>query len=464
MESAGSGRVIAGRYRLSNVIGRGGMGVVWQARDELLSRDVAVKELAWPAYFSEEEQKAACRRATREAKVAARLSHRNVIRIFDIIEEDGCPWIVMELLPPRSLRDLIKEEGLLSPAQAAEVGLGILAALRAAHAAGIVHRDVKPANILITPDRVVLTDFGIARAAGTATLTIVGVLIGSPSYMAPERARGAQSGPPADLWGLGASLYAAVEGHGPFDRDGGALASLTAVVADEPEPAAHAGPLLWPVISGLLRKDPDKRLDAAAAERMLRRVGAAPAAPVGAVAARPRRSRGPAAIALTGAAALAVIVASSAVAGFALTSSPRHETDSAAALVPPVAASAPAPAARTHRSAASAHPSAHPSAPTGTHVTARTSRAVTRRSSSSQSTPATRRSRTRNTGNGVGPDGRLFVRVGRFILDIPYAERQFYLFRRPVQPSGAGRDDGPERHGRRRLCIAAQAENQDHSV
>jgi eukaryotic-like serine/threonine-protein kinase len=432
MESAGSGRIITGRYRLSNVIGRGGMGVVWQARDELLSRDVAVKELAWPAYFSAQEQRAACRRATREAKVAARLSHRNVIRIFDIIEEDGCPWIVMELLPPRSLRDVVEEEGPLSPAQAAEVGLEILAALRAAHASGIVHRDVKPANILMAPDRVVLTDFGIAQADGTSTLTTVGVLMGSPSYMAPERARGRQSGPPADLWGLGASLYAAVEGHGPFDRDGGALASLTAVVADEPEAATHAGPLLWPVISGLLRKDPDKRLDAAQAERMLRRVGAVPAAPVGAGTARPRRSHAPAAIALTGSAALAVIVASSAVAGFTPTSSPRHETSSAAALVPPAPASARVPAASAHRSA----PVVVPRAPAGTHVTARTSRAATPRSSSSRSTPSSRSSSTGNTGNVVGDEGRLMVRAGRFIFSIPYAEWQFYLSHWPVQPAG----------------------------
>jgi hypothetical protein len=271
MESAGPGRLIAGRYRLAAVIGRGGMGVVWRARDELLGRDVAVKGLAWPTHFSEAERRAACRRATGEAQVAARISHRNVVRIFDVIEEGGCPWIVMELLPPRSLHDVIEQEGPLSPAQAAAVGLGILAALRAVHAEGIVHRDVKPANILVTEDRVVLTDFGIAQATGTSALTTaIGVLIGSPAYIAPERARGGQSGPPADLWGLGASLYAAVEGHGPFDRDGGGLASLTAVVADEPERAAHAGPLLWPAISGLLRKDPGKRLDAAAAERMLR--------------------------------------------------------------------------------------------------------------------------------------------------------------------------------------------------
>jgi len=425
MESAGSGRVIAGRYRLGTTIGRGGMGVVWQARDELLSRDVAIKELTWPAYFSGEEQQAACRRATREAKMAARLSHRNVIRIFDIIEEDGCPWIVMELLPPRSLRDLVKEEGVLSPAQAAEVGLGILAALRAAHAAGIVHRDVKPANILMAPDRVVLTDFGIARGAGTATLTNIGVLIGSPSYMAPERARGGQSGPPSDLWGLGASLYAAVEGHGPFDSDAGALASLTAVVADEPEPAAHAGPLLWPVISGLLRKDPDKRLDAAQAELMLRRVGTAPAPPVGAGAARPWRSRGPAAIALTGSAALAVIVASSAVAAFALTGPPRPETAAAAALVPSAAPSASIPSASTHRPPASAHPGAT----ARTHVTARTSPTVTRRSSASRSTPATRSSRTGKTGNGAGHQGQLVVRIGGLTIPLPYGEWESHLFR-----------------------------------
>jgi eukaryotic-like serine/threonine-protein kinase len=445
MESAGSGRVIAGRYRLGNAIGRGGMGIVWQAQDELLNRDVAVKELTWPAYFSGEEQQAACGRATREAKMAARLSHRNVIRIFDIIEEDGCPWIVMELLPPRSLRDVVKEEGALSPAQAAEVGLGILAALRAAHAAGIVHRDVKPANILLAPDRVVLTDFGIARAAGTATLTNIGVLIGSPSYMAPERARGGPSGPPSDLWGLGASLYAAVEGHGPFDRDGGALASLTAVVADEPAPAMHAGPLLWPVISGLLRKDPDQRLDAAQAELMLRRVRTAPAAPVGAApvgaalvsaaAARPRRSRRPAAIALTGTAALAVIVASSAVAAFALTGSPRPVTDAAAALVPSAAPSASIAPARTHRAPASAHPGAT----AGTHVTARTSSAARRRPSS-RSTPATRSSSTAKTGNAAGRPGQLVVRIGRFTITLPYGEWETYLLR------GPGRHGNPGRH------------------
>src|SRR5580692_6438428 len=266
-------RLLAGRYRLTAVIGQGGMGVVWRGRDELLGRDVAVKEMIWPPHLTEQEQQMACRRATREAQVAGRLSHHNVVRVYDIVEEDGHPCIVMEFLPYKSLRDLLAEEGPLPPDRAALVGLGVLAALSAAHAEGILHRDVKPANIMVGPDgRVVLTDFGIARADDSPTLTADGTVLGSPSYIAPERARGGQSGTgaPGDLWGLGASLYAAVEGHPPFERDG-ALATLTAVVADQPEQAPHAGPL-EPVISGLLRKDPEQRLGTADAEWMLQHV------------------------------------------------------------------------------------------------------------------------------------------------------------------------------------------------
>ena len=247
------------------------MGVVWQARDELLKRDVAVKELVWPPDFTEAEQETACRRAVREAQMAGRVAHVNVVRIYDILQEDGHPWIIMELLPYQSLRDLVRADGPLAPALAARIGLGVLAALGAAHAEGVLHRDVKPANILVGPDgRIVLTDFGIARAVDGPTLTAAGALVGSPSYIAPERARGGLSSPAGDLWGLGASLYAAVEGHPPFERDA-PLATLTAVVLDEPEEAARAGPL-WPVISGLLRKDPDERFDAAETERLLREV------------------------------------------------------------------------------------------------------------------------------------------------------------------------------------------------
>ena len=308
--------MVAGRYRLGAVIGRGGMGVVWQARDELLSRDVAVKEMIWPPSLTDQERQAVCRRATREAQVAARLNHRNVVRVFDIVEEDGCPWIVMELLPYRSLLDVIEDEGPLAPAEAAEVGLQILAALRAAHAQGIVHRDVKPANILIGPgNRVVLTDFGIAWAADSPAATTAGLVLGSPSYIAPERARGGHSGAPGDLWGLGASLYTAVEGHPPFER-ANALASITAVITDELAPATHAG-ALWPVLSGLLRKDPDSRLDAAETERLLRGVSAAPAYVVGPPDPAPRRSQGSLAAAV-GSAALLVLAAGGTAVGLGL--------------------------------------------------------------------------------------------------------------------------------------------------
>src|SRR6266487_1423634 len=157
MYSAGQGRLLARRYRLETVIGRGGMGVVWRARDELFDREVAVKEITWPPYFTEPEQQAACRRASAEARMTARINHANVIQVYDIVEEDGYPWIVMEFVPYRSLRDVVRQQGPLYPAQAARVGLGVLAALRAAHREGIVHRDVKPANILVGQDRVVLT-------------------------------------------------------------------------------------------------------------------------------------------------------------------------------------------------------------------------------------------------------------------------------------------------------------------
>jgi len=367
MQTAEVGRVVAGRYRLSAVVGHGGMGVVWRARDDLLSRDVAVKEMIWPKYLTHAERRAACRRATREAQVAARLNHRNVIRVFDIVEEDGCPWIVMELLPYRSLLDVIEDDGPLTPAAAARVGLQILAALRAAHAEGVVHRDVKPANILIGPgNRAVLTDFGIAWAADSSAATTAGMLIGSPSYIAPERARGGYSGATGDLWGLGASLYTAVEGRPPFER-ANALASITAVIADELRPATHAGPL-WPVLSGLLRKNPDRRLSAAEAERMLRGVAAAPASvaspPTQSLAAPgPRRARSPLTAALSSA-ALLVVAASGTAVGLDVTRSSQAQ--------PPVSVAVTHPAAPTTHATTTS-----PSTPVSPHTTARTSPAKT---------------------------------------------------------------------------------------
>ena len=253
------------------VLGRGGMGVVWRATDALLDREVAVKEIQWPSQLDARERETLRQRALREARTAARLDHPNIIGVHDVVVEDQRPWIVMQLAQYRSLSDVVRDEGPLTPVRAAHVGLQILAAIRAAHAAGVLHRDVKPGNVLLGPgDRAVLTDFGMAIADGYPRLTTTGVLIGSPSYMAPERARGEPGTPTADLWSLGATLYAAVEGRPPFAREG-AMAVLTAIVSADPDPPRRAGPL-WPVISGLLRKDPVARLNAAEAERMLLRI------------------------------------------------------------------------------------------------------------------------------------------------------------------------------------------------
>jgi hypothetical protein len=265
------GALVAERYRLREIVGRGGMGVVWLATDELLHRDVAVKEIVWPAQLGEAERDDLCERALREARTAARLNHPNVIRVFDVVEDDGRPWIVMQFIQYPSLRDVVQEQGPLTPRRVARIGLGILDALQAAHAAGVLHRDVKPGNVLLGPDdEVVLTDFGMAVADGSTALTTSGMLIGSPAYMAPERARGEPATRAADMWSLGATLYSAVEGRPPFDRPG-ALAVLTAVVSGQPDPPSRAGPL-WLLISGLLRKDPAKRPGALETGRLLRQV------------------------------------------------------------------------------------------------------------------------------------------------------------------------------------------------
>ncbi|MQA88235.1 MAG: protein kinase, partial [Streptosporangiales bacterium] len=227
--SAG-GRLVGGRYRLEEPLGRGGMGIVWRGRDELLGRAVSVKEVLLPPGLSAQEQDVLYRRTLREARAAARLDHPNVVLVYDVVEENGRPWIVMELVRARSLGDVIREDGPLPPHQVAEIGQHVLAALRAAHGAGVLHRDVKPSNVLLADDgRVVLTDFGVAAVEGDATLTGSGTLLGSPAYIAPERARGARATAASDLWALGATLYAAVEGRPPHDR-GAAMATLTAVV------------------------------------------------------------------------------------------------------------------------------------------------------------------------------------------------------------------------------------------
>ncbi|WP_055527584.1 serine/threonine-protein kinase [Streptomyces graminilatus] len=270
-----SERLLAGRYRLGGVLGRGGMGTVWRAQDETLGRTVAVKELRFPGSIDEEEKRRLITRTLREAKAIARIRNNSAVTVFDVVEEDDRPWIVMELIEGKSLAEVIREDGLLEPRRAAEVGLAILDVLRAAHREGILHRDVKPSNVLMSEDgRVVLTDFGIAQVEGDPSITSTGMLVGAPSYISPERARGRKPGPAADLWSLGGLLYASVEGVPPYDK-GSAIATLTAVMTEQLEEPKNAGPLR-DVIYGLLTKDPDKRLDDAGARSMLNAVIHAP--------------------------------------------------------------------------------------------------------------------------------------------------------------------------------------------
>ncbi|GGJ19990.1 serine/threonine-protein kinase [Streptomyces brasiliensis] len=263
-------RVIAGRYRLEARLGRGGMGVVWRATDQLLGRRVAVKELAQDDSLSDDDARLHRERTLREARAVAQLGHPHIIVVHDVVEEGERPYIVMELIDGGSLAERISARGPVDAAEAARIGIDLLGALRTAHAAGVLHRDVKPANVLVESgtDRVVLTDFGIAQVAGATTLTETGSFVGSPEYTAPERMAGAATGPESDLWSLGVLLCAVLSGESPFRRDslGGIL---HAVVAAEIRPPAQAAPLL-PVVRGLLERDPDRRLDAAEAERMLR--------------------------------------------------------------------------------------------------------------------------------------------------------------------------------------------------
>jgi len=272
------GRLLAGRYRLGEVLGRGGMGTVWRAVDETLGRTVAVKELRFPSAIDEDEKRRLITRTLREAKAIARIRNNGAVTVFDVVDEDDRPWIVMELIEGKSLAEAIREDGVLTPRRAAEVGLAILDVLRSAHREGILHRDVKPSNVLIAEDgRVVLTDFGIAQVEGDPSVTSTGMLVGAPSYISPERARGHKPGPPADLWSLGGLLYASVEGIPPYDK-GSAIATLTAVMTEPLDPPKNAGPLKE-VIYGLLAKDAEQRLDDAGARALLEDVIHAPERP-----------------------------------------------------------------------------------------------------------------------------------------------------------------------------------------
>ncbi|MEU2062244.1 serine/threonine-protein kinase [Streptomyces sp. NPDC013455] len=263
-------RLIAGRYRLEERIGRGGMGVVWRASDQVLGRRVAVKELLPDDSLPDDDARRRRDRTFREARAVCQLRHPHIIVVHDVVEQDERPYLIMELIDGGSLAERIDRQGPVDSVEAARMGIALLSAVRTAHEAGVLHRDIKPANVLIEEgtERVVLTDFGIAQVEGATTLTETGSFVGSPEYTAPERMSGLRTGPESDLWSLGALLCTALSGESPFRRDslGGIL---HAVVADEIRPPAQADPLL-PVVRGLLERDPDRRLGAAEAERMLR--------------------------------------------------------------------------------------------------------------------------------------------------------------------------------------------------
>jgi serine/threonine protein kinase len=266
-----AGRLVAGRYRLRSILGRGGMGQVWLAEDEVLARPVAVKEFSVGEQASGTTRRAARVRALDEARAAARIDHLGAIKIHDVVREDGRPWIVMELLSGRTLAALLDAEGPLPIDQAIGVGLRLLDVLQATHRADVVHRDVKPANVqLCDCGRVVLMDFGIARLLRGGATVSSGLLVGSPAYISPEQFQCGEVGPASDLFSLGATLFAAVEGRAPFDK-GDLFATLTAVVVDDPGPFRRAG-RLRPVIEGLLVKQPERRLSVDQARAALRAI------------------------------------------------------------------------------------------------------------------------------------------------------------------------------------------------
>ncbi|URN06653.1 serine/threonine protein kinase [Actinomadura madurae] len=270
-------RLLGNRYRLDSVVGRGGMGTVWRAFDVMLDREVAVKEVVFPPGLNEDERAVLYERTFREARASARLNHSGVVTVHDVVQESDRPWIVMELVLAPSLQDII-ERGPMEHHRVADIGLQMLGALQHAHQKGILHRDVKPSNVLITETgRVVLTDFGIAQMEGDSTLTQTGLVMGSPAYIPPERVQGERAVPASDLWSLGATLYAALEGRSPYERSD-AMSSLQAALTEPVPPARNAGPLAR-VLDGLLVREPVHRMTAAQAQPLLTRVAAMPPPP-----------------------------------------------------------------------------------------------------------------------------------------------------------------------------------------
>ncbi|MFF3321409.1 serine/threonine-protein kinase [Streptomyces sp. NPDC002889] len=269
------GRLIGGRYRLLARLGHGGMGTVWRARDQVVDRDVAVKEPRLPDHLSERDRERVHLRMQREARAAARIDHPSVVTMHDVVVEDDKPWIVMELVHGQSLADRL-QDGTLDVREAARIGLAVLGALSAAHEAGVLHRDVKPDNVLLgRGDRVVLTDFGIAQVEGEQGLTETGAFVGSPEFIAPERLLGQRPGPESDLWSLGVVLYAAVEGMSPYRRSH-TPATLQAVLSAEPQMPARGSGAFGTLVMQLLRKDPAMRPDATEVRQTLESVARPP--------------------------------------------------------------------------------------------------------------------------------------------------------------------------------------------
>lgn len=266
------GRLIAGRYRLQQRIGSGAMGVVWRAVDERLHRTVAVKQLLLQPGYTDEETEEARQRSMREGRIAARLQHHNAIVVFDVAEDDGQPVLVMEYLPSKSLATVLTEQGPLPPQTVAGIGAQVAGALAAAHQAGIVHRDLKPGNILLGDNGVAkITDFGISRAIGDVSVTKSGILAGTPAYLAPEVALGRDPAPASDVFSLGSTLYAAIEGGPPFGVDENAISLLHRVARGQVEPPRHAGPMT-PALMLLLQPDPVDRPTMLAASAALQAV------------------------------------------------------------------------------------------------------------------------------------------------------------------------------------------------
>ncbi|MBP2706619.1 serine/threonine protein kinase [Microbispora sp. RL4-1S] len=295
---------LAGRYRLAEPLGEGGGGTVWRAVDELLHREVAVKQVRIPDGLGPAEIAEFTGRAVHEARTAGRLSHPSIVMVHDVVDHGGRPWIVMDLVPGRSLDKVIAEDGPLPPRRVAEIGLVVLDALEAAHARGILHRDVKPANVLIGTDgRAMLTDFGIAAPLGPAGAAGPYSSAGSPAYMAPERFREEPDGPPSDLWSLGATLYTAVEGRPPFQRPM-AAALVAAVLMQPPPPMARATPELAWLVLALLEKEPPRRPPAHVVRRALMAMAGPDAPSVSST--RPARRRRTGRLALAAAAVLVV--------------------------------------------------------------------------------------------------------------------------------------------------------------